>query len=59
MTKPKKKSSTSDSEIDREYKSLMADQKSLIADHRRVLYKIERMVDEQAKKHGISFVKDQ
>ena len=59
MTKPKKNSSSSDSEIDREYKSLMDDQKSLIADHRRVLYKIERMVDEQAKKHGITFVKEE
>ena len=51
MKELKKKSTTRESEIDREYKSLMAD-------HKRVLSKIERIVDEQAKKHGISFNTD-
>ncbi len=58
MTKPKESPTTSDSEIDREYRSLMTDHKSLMTDHKRVLSKIERIVDEQAKKHGISFKTD-
>ncbi len=58
MKELKKKSTTRESEIDREYKSLMADHKSLMTDHKRVLSKIERIVDEQAKKHGISFNTD-
>lgn len=52
MTEPRKKSAPNDSEIDREYKSLMAD-------HRRVLRKIERIVDAKAKENGISFNNDQ
>ncbi len=59
MKEPRKKSAPNDSEIDREYKSLMADHKSLVSDHRRVLRKIERMVDAKAKEYGISFNNDQ
>jgi len=59
MSKPRKKSAHNDSEIDREYMSLMADHRSLVTDHRRVLHKIERIVDAKAKEQGISFNKDQ
>ena len=59
MKEPRKKSAPNDSEIDREYRSLMADHKLLVSDHRRVLRKIERIVDEKAKENGISFNKDQ
>jgi len=52
MSKSGKKPAPNESEIDREYRSLMADQK-------RVLRKIERIVDAKAKEQGISFNKDQ
>ncbi len=52
MSKSGKKLAPNESEIEREYKSLMADQK-------RVLRKIERIVDAKAKEQGISFNKDQ
>ncbi len=52
MSKSGKKSAPNESELDREYKSLMDD-------HRRVLRKIERIVDAKAKEQGISFNKDQ
>ena len=59
MKEPRKTSPSNDSEIDREYRSLMADHKSLVSDHRRVLRKIERIVDAKAKENGITFTKDQ
>ena len=59
MKEPRKMSAPNDSEIDLEYKSLMADHRSLVSDHRRVLSKIERIVDAKAKEQGISFTKDQ
>ena len=59
MSQSRKKSASTDSEIDREYKSLMDDHRSLVSDHRRVLRKIERIVDAKAKEQGISFNKDQ
>ena len=52
MSQSRKKSAPNESEIDREYRSLMAD-------HKRVLRKIERIVDAKAKEQGISFTKDQ
>ena len=59
MQERSKKLPTNDSEIDREYKSLMADHRSLVSDHRRVLSKIEQIVDAKAKEQGISFNNDQ
>ncbi len=52
MSKSRRKSAPNESEIDREYKALMTD-------HKRVLRKIERIVDAKAKEQGISFNKDQ
>ena len=59
MKEPRKKLPPNDSEVDQEYKSLMADHRSLVSDHRRVLSKIERIVDAKAKEQGISFNNDQ
>lgn len=55
MTEPRKKSVPDDTEIDREYRSLMADHRALVSDHRRVPRTIERIVDAKAQENGISF----
>ncbi|MCY4545106.1 MAG: hypothetical protein OXD39_07700 [Gemmatimonadetes bacterium] len=59
MSQSRKKSASTDSEIDREFKSLIAGHRFLVSDQKRVLRKIERIVDAKAKEQGISFNKDQ